>query len=82
MASPKLCECCDLPTESCGKNAEVAQADAVRAARLRALAEPGTVAANFPGTCACGDRYPTGTPIRYHPDGWYDAVSHPEGLDA
>lgn len=76
------CDCCDLPIETCGKVLEQAQAAEHRARVQRALAEPGAVAAAFPGTCPCGERYPKGTPIKASPDGWYDLLDHPEGLDA
>ena len=76
------CVCCDLPLSSCGKALEQARRREEFARRQRALAEPGTFEARFPGVCACGERFDAGTPLRHHGDGWVNVLEHPEGLDA
>lgn len=73
-----LCDCCDLPIETCGKAAEARMADEIRAERERALAEPGVVGAKFPGRCAtCSTGYGRGEPIRHTDDGWAGAICCP-----
>lgn len=65
------CTCCDLPRESCGKAAE----DRARAERFvertRLLAQPGWIAASYPGFCSrCYDRIDVGQPIARWKSGW------------
>lgn len=75
-----LCECCDLPPESCGKALEAAQRAEAKALRERLLQTPGSTAANWPLTCCyCGTRSGKGDPIRGSADGWYGLLCCPDG---
>lgn len=68
----KRCDCCDLPVESCGRDAERQQLADLKAERARLLAMPGVIAAKFPSKCgSCGQRFDAGTPIIAHRgQGW------------
>ena len=71
------CECCDLPSYSCGRAAQQAARSADRAERAAALAAPGTFPAQFAGPCpGCGERLSEGDPIRRDParDRWAGAL--------
>lgn len=72
MAELARCDCCDLPTYSCGKAVEDRQRHDLAAERARLLAHPAWFAAVYPGTCEqCGERFEAGTPIRMVPhSGW------------
>lgn len=59
------CACCDLPVETCGREASIRAAADHRARRERALDEPGVIAAQFRGYCStCGTTYGKGEPIQ------------------
>jgi hypothetical protein len=77
-----LCECCDLPPESCGKAAEQQQRRERKARRERALQEPGVVPARHPIPACPGCREPVlvGEPIRRTVDGWVGVLCC-DGLD-
>lgn len=58
------CDCCDLPLESCGKQAEARALAAERALNLRLLALRAWFPATYGGACGqCGERFEPGTPI-------------------
>lgn len=65
------CDCCDLPIESCGKEAELRQRWDTQQARAQ-LRLKGYFPALFDGTCqGCDERFTAGTLIRFTiPDGW------------
>lgn len=67
----RRCECCDLPVESCGREAQRRQ-DAERIAEFdAAFRRPGVIPAQFIGKCArCDERIRIGDPLRGAPDGW------------
>lgn len=61
------CLCCDLPIESCGKQAEVRQR-AERAASRAVLIQHGWFEAQYPGKCAtCSTWFAAGDLIRRDP---------------
>jgi hypothetical protein len=63
--SDERCECCDLPTSSCGKAAEQRQRAEQQAERARIRALPGVFMALYAGTCGgCGERYEQRSLIR------------------
>lgn len=73
MSEPR-CECCDLPTNACGKDAEQAQIRELAEHRRRLLSTYGWFPAAHSGKCAeCGDPFQPDTPIIRHPDGWRTA---------
>lgn len=58
------CDCCDLPVESCGKAAEVAQRAALDAWR-KWLCRHGWFRSNYAGSChQCGTEFKAGSVIR------------------
>lgn len=64
------CDCCDLPTESCGKSIEQAQRKA-DASRVSGMMQRGYVQAQFFSKCSeCGDSINKGDPIKMSADGW------------
>lgn len=64
------CACCDLPTYSCGKNAETRQRQHQQAGRTTLFAA-GWIPAQYPGVCCrCGDVIEVDSLIRRDGDGW------------
>lgn len=63
------CQLSDLPPEQCAGHADAPRPllarQYERAVRERQLADPGVVAARYPGVCqACGTGFEAGEPIR------------------
>jgi len=64
------CDCCDLPVEYCGKEAERRLRRASAGERERLLTS-GWIAAEYEGPCArCKERVIVGDPIQRRVEGW------------
>jgi hypothetical protein len=64
-----LCDCCALPTYSCGRTAEAHIRTEKATERSRLLTLPNVTPARHDGRCAdCGEPFEPGTPINRDPD--------------
>ncbi|MGH7687802.1 MAG: hypothetical protein ACREN2_13445 [Candidatus Dormibacteria bacterium] len=78
-AAEQRCECCDLPTYSCGKAKEAAQRHAQDAER-RALVRAGWIPAHYRGFCVrCGQPFNADALIRYAGNGSWRAECCADG---
>ena len=65
MPTATRCECCDLPTESCGRAAEARLALEEGARQANLLRNPPWFTATYAGHCGnCAEHFESGYPIR------------------